>query len=413
MKNKKTVIVLAALAVMLAAGAAWHFIRAQAPSGDASAASGEKDGKGGKGGQQPTVVNVITPARRDVPVVLEASATVTPVSSVELHPQTTSTIRTVHIKEGQFVKAGTLMFSLDDRAERANVDKARAGMARERAALADLERQYQRSVELYQQKFIAKSALETLRSQVEVARAGTGAGAATLQAERVAASYSAIRAPMAGRVGAINVFAGSLVQPATSLTTVTQLDPVDITFTLPESALADLLTAQNSGPVAVQARTGPGSGSGSGAKAVAGMLSFIDNTVDPKAGTIRVKARFDNRDNQLWPGQYANAQVTVRTIRDAIVIPQAAIITSTRGTSVYVVDAGQQAQSVPVTRVHSFGLEAVVTGLSGAEQVITEGKQNLRPGGKVRLAGAGGPVRDKGAGKGEAQAGRGARAEPK
>jgi multidrug efflux system membrane fusion protein len=317
---------------------------------------------------------------------------VTPVSSVELHPQTTSTIRTVHIKEGQFVKAGTLMFSLDDRAERANVDKAQAQIARDRAALADLERQYQRSVELYNQKFIAKSALDTLRSQVEAARAGLGAGAATLQAERVTASYSTIRAPMAGRVGAINVFAGSLVQPASALTSITQLDPIDVAFTVPEAALAELLDAQKSGSVAVEALTA------SEGKPVTGSLSFIDNTVDPKAGTIRVKARFDNRASSLWPGQYATARVTLRTLKDALVVPQTAIMTTPRGTSVYVVGADGKAASVPVAKVHSFGVDAVVTGLAGQEQVITEGKQNLRPGGAVKIAPAAGAAGD-GAGK--------------
>jgi RND family efflux transporter MFP subunit len=222
-----------------------------------------------------------------------------------------------------------------------------------------------------------------------------GAGAAALQAEQVAASYSAIRAPLSGRVGAINVFPGSLVQPATSLTSVTQLDPVDVAFTLPEAALADLLAAQKSGAVAVEASTG------AAGKPVAGTLSFIDNTVDPKAGTIRVKARFDNRGADLWPGQYATARVTVRTLKDAIVIPQTAIITNTRGTSVYVVDAEEKAASKPIARVHSFGMEAAVTGLAGDEKVITEGKQNLRPGGKVRIAPAAGEgAKGKGAGKG-------------
>ena len=385
MTRKKIIVLILVLLAGVGAAAAWK--SNQAPATDAGGAAGQGgNGKGG-GGQPPTVVNIVAPVKRDVPVVLQASGTVTPVSSVDLHPQTTSTIRTVHIKEGQFVKAGALMFSLDDRAGRASVDKAQADIARERAALADLERQYRRNQELFEQKFIAKSALDTLKSQVDAARAGLGAGAATLQAERVTASYSAIRAPMAGRVGAINVFPGSLVQPATSLTSITQLDPVDVAFTLPEAALADLLAAQRSGAVAVQASTG------AAGKPVMGSLSFIDNTVDPKAGTIRVKARFDNRDTQLWPGQYATARVTVRTLKDAIVIPQTAIITSTRGTSVYVVDAEEKAKSVPVTRVHSFDLDAAVTGLTGDEKVITEGKQNLRPGGKVKIAPAAGEGR--------------------
>lgn len=370
MKSKHIVLTLAALA---AAGAgAWYV------SGGKAAPAAKQAGAPGAG-QPPTVVNVVAPQRQDVPVVLQASGTVTPMASVDLHPQTTSTIRKVHIREGQFVKAGELMFSLDDRSENANVGKAQAQMARERAALADLERQYQRSVELHEQKFIARSALDTLRSQVESARAALKAGAAALQAEQVAASYSSIRAPMAGRVGAINVFPGSLVQPATSLTSVTQLDPVNVSFTVPEAALADLLAAQRRGPVAVEASTGA-------AEPVRGKLSFIDNTVDPQAGVIRVKAQFDNRDTRLWPGQFATARITLQTLRDAVVIPQSAIITTTRGTSVYVVGPDQAAQSVPVTRLHSFGLHAAVSGLAGDERVITEGKQNLRPGGKVRLA---------------------------
>lgn len=368
MNSKHIVVTVAALAA-IGAGA-WYLgaNRAAPKAGPA------------QGGQPPTVVNVVAPRRQDVPVVLQASGTVTPVSSVDLHPQTTSTIRKVHIREGQFVKAGELMFSLDERSQNANVGKAAAQLARERAALADLERQYRRSEELYQQKFIARSALDTLRSQVDAARAGLKAGAAALQAEQVAASYSSIRAPMAGRVGAINVFPGSLVQPATSLTSVTQLDPVNVSFTVPEAALGELLAAQRKGAVAVEASAG------GDAEPVRGKLSFIDNTVDPQAGSIRVKAQFDNRDTRLWPGQFATARITLQTLKDAIVIPQSAIITTTGGTSVYVVGDGQAARSVPVTRLHSFGLNAAVSGLAGDEQVITEGKQNLRPGGKVRLA---------------------------
>lgn len=369
MKTKPILIV---LAVALSAAAAWYFTRADQPA--------PGPGAGGKNGEQPpTVVNVVAPVRQDVPVVLSATGSVTPVSSVTLHPQTTSTIRKVHIREGQFVKAGELMFSLDDRSERANVDKAQAQIAREKAALADLERQYARSEQLFAQKFIAQGALDSLKAQVDAARAALGASGAALQAERVAASYSTIRAPLAGRVGAIDVYAGSLVQPATALTTVTQLDPIDVAFTLPESALSDLLAAQKKGALAVQASTGAG-------KPVTGALSFIDNAVDPQAGSIRVKARFSNRDGLLWPGQYANASVTLQTIPNAVVIPQAAIITTPRGTSVYVVDAEQKAASKPVRRLHAFGQSAAVSGLEGNERVITEGKQNLRPGGKIKLA---------------------------
>ncbi|MFL6675437.1 MAG: efflux RND transporter periplasmic adaptor subunit [Massilia sp.] len=362
-------------AVVIVAAAVWYFNHGSGAQAEGAAAGG----KGGRGPQGPTVVNVVAPVRRDVGVELAANGTVTPQRTVDLHPQTTSTIREVHIKEGQFVKAGQLMFTLDDREDRANVDKAQAQVARDQATLSDLERQYKRSQELFAQKFIAQSAVDSLHSQVEAARALLKADNAAARATHVSASYTAIRAPMAGRVGAINVYPGSLVQLATSLTTITQLDPIDVAFTLPESALSALLAAQQRGKVEVAAHAGEG-------KPVSGALSFVDNTVDASTGTIRVKAQFDNRAANLWPGQYVNTSVTVQTIKDAVVIPQAAIIINAKGTYVYVVEKDQTARLVPVRRLHGFGLNAAVSGLAGDEQVITEGKQNLRPGGKVRLA---------------------------
>jgi RND family efflux transporter MFP subunit len=379
---KKNTLALIAILVAAGAGGAWYMNR----GAHAEAESAHGGGKGGA--MPPTTVNVIAPQRQDVGVDVAANGTVTPQRTVDLRPQTTSTIRQVHIKEGQFVQAGQLMFSLDDRSDRASVAQAEAEVARGRASLADLERQYKRSQDLVAQKFLAQSAVDTLKSQVEGARAALAASSAAVRASQVSASYTSIRAPMAGRVGAINVYPGSLVQPSTSLTTVTQLDPIDVAFTLPEANLGSLLAAQKQGKVAVQATTG------GDAKPVTGELSFVDNTVDPTSGTIRVKAQFGNSDGLLWPGQYVNTHVTVRTLKDAVVIPQNAIIINAQGTFVYVMEKDGTARQVPIARQHAFGLNAAVTGLTGNEQVITEGKQNLRPGGKVRLA-AGRPARDK------------------
>ncbi|WP_348695196.1 efflux RND transporter periplasmic adaptor subunit [Duganella fentianensis] len=338
----------------------------------------------GPGQQGPTTVAITAAKRQDVPVVLQANGTVTPISTVDLHAQITSTIARVHIKEGQFVKAGELMFTLDDRAARANVDKAQAQVVRDQAALADVERQYKRAQELFAQKFVAQSALDTLKSQVDSARALLNADMAAARSTSVDASYNSIRAPMAGRVGAINVYPGSLVQVATSLTTITQLDPITVAFTLPESALATLLQAQRDGSVAVKATTGDG------AQEVAGALSFIDNTVDPVAGVIRVKAQFGNKDTRLWPGQYVNTRLVAQVLKDVMVIPQNAIISNTRGTFVYTVDEEQKAKVVNIKRLYAFGESAAVSGLDGSEKIIVDGKQNLRPGGKVRIAAAGG-----------------------
>ncbi len=383
MKTKNIAIV-AGIVIAVGAGM-WAANRGSDAHADGAAAPGGK----GKGAQPPAVVNVVAPHRQDVAVVQQANGTVTPVRTVDLHPQTTATIRQVHIKEGQFVKQGELMFSLDDREDRANLDKAQAQVARDRASLADLERQYKRSQDLFAQHFIAQSAVDTLRAQVDQARATLQADIAAARASSVTTSYTAIRAPMSGRVGGINVYPGSLVQPATSLTTITQLDPITVAFTLPESSLPSLLAAQKRGKVEVEALPG------ADLAPVKGLLSFVDNTVDPQAGTIKVKAEFDNRETTLWPGQYVNTKVIVQTLKDAVVIPQNAIITNAQGTFVYVLEKDHSARLVPVRRVYGAGVDAAVSGLAGSEQVITDGKQNVRPGAKVRLAS------DMGKGKGK------------
>ncbi|MET3134004.1 multidrug efflux system membrane fusion protein [Oxalobacteraceae bacterium GrIS 1.11] len=363
--------------VAVVCGGAWYFTHgASAPSKAAS-------------GPPVTVVTVATPLRQDVPVVLQANGSVTPLSSVDLHPQTTSTIARVHIREGQFVKAGDLMFTLDARSERANVDKAQAQLLRDQAALGDVERQYKRGLELLERHFIAQGAVDTLKSQLDAARALINADAAAMRAVQVDAAYTIIRAPMAGRVGAIAVYPGSLVQLATSLTTITQLDPITVSFNLPESGLSALLAAQKAGAVPVKALLADSG------KEVSGALSFIDNTVDPTSGTIRVKASFGNADSALWPGQYVNARLTVETLKGALVVPQAAIIGNTLGTFVYTMEADHSVQMRPVTRLYAFGLNAAVSGLVGTEKVVVDGKQNLRPGAKVRLAEAGAQSKDK------------------
>ena len=373
--KKTTLGVLVVVAAAVVGAGAWRMTR---PEGDAQHAAG---GGKGKGFQGPTTVNVVTPKRQDVPVTVQANGTVSPISTVDLHPQTTSTIVKVHVKEGQFVQEGQLMFSLDARSEAANLQKAEAQVERDRASLADLERQYKRSTELLAQKFIAQGAVDTLKSQVDAARALLEADIAAARAVKVDQSYTSIRAPMTGRVGAINVYPGSLVQLSTSLTTITQLDPINVAFTVPESSLAALLDAQRAGNVPVQVVR-------DGAAPIEGRLSFIDNTVDPTAGVIRVKAQFANKDTRLWPGQYVNTSMTIRTLKDAIVVPQNAIITNTRGTFVYTVGPDNTAKVANIERVHAFGGDAAVRGLAGDEKIIVEGKQNLRPGGKVRVADA-------------------------
>jgi RND family efflux transporter MFP subunit len=242
--------------------------------------------------------------------------------------------------------------------------------------LADLERQYQRSRELSSQQFISTSAADGIQTQVESQRALAQSDLAAVRAAQVDLSYTAIRAPSAGRVGEVKVYAGSLVQANAVLASVTQIDPIAVSLSVPEGDVNALLAAAKAGTVAVTASL-PDS-------ALKGRLSFVDSSVDPVAGTIRVKAQFDNRNSRLWPGQYVPATITLATLRNAIVVPLAAIITQSDGALVYAVDEQQAARPRKVRVLHTFGKLAAVSGVEEGERIIIEGKQNLRPGAKVR-----------------------------
>ncbi|SFU83077.1 efflux RND transporter periplasmic adaptor subunit [Pseudoduganella namucuonensis] len=348
----------------------------------AAADAGQGGGRAGRAGAGgPTLVRVAAAQRQDVAIESQANGTVVPLSSVEIRPHVSRLLRQVHVKEGQSVRAGALLFTLDDRAEKAVVEQAQAKLRRGEAALADLERQYKRSQELAAQKFISTSATDSLQTQVETARAQLQSDQAALRAAQVDLSHTVLRAPSSGRVGAINVYPGSTVQVNAALATVTRMDPIAVSFTVPESGLADLLAGQRDGGAAVSA-TLPDS-----ARTLRGKLSFIDSAVDPVAGTIRVKAQFSNGDAQLWPGQFVQTRITLATLRGAVVVPQAAVVTGGNGARVYTLGKDQVAQAKTVQLLHAFGNQAAVAGLAAGEQIIVEGKQNLRPGGKVRVEG--------------------------
>lgn len=387
-KNKGLI---AALLAFLAAGAYFWLARAAVPDVSGAKPGGVQDGiqGGAQGGAMPAapgragavpLVRLAAAQQRDVAIEVQANGTVVPLSSVEIRPHVSRLLRQVHVKEGQTVAAGALLFSLDDRAERAGVDQARARLLRNEAALADLERQYRRSQELAAQRFISTSAAETLQTQVEGQRAQVQADQAALRSAEVELSYTSLRAPSAGRIGSINVYPGSTVQVNAALASITQMDPIAVSFAVPESGLAGLLQGQRDGTAAVSA-TLPET-----TRALHGKLSFIDSAVDPVAGTIRAKAQFANASAHLWPGQYVQAKVTLGTLRSAVVVPLAAIVTGSTGSRVYSVGGDQVAQARPVSVLHTFGGLAAVSGLEAGEQVIVEGKQNLRPGAKVKVA---------------------------
>jgi RND family efflux transporter MFP subunit len=337
---------------------------------------------------------------RDVPVRIKANGTVTALQSVELRAQITSTVREVHIREGQNVQKGDLLFSFDARADEANIRKAQAQVEKDRADLATAQRNIERQRELFRQKFISQAALDTAQNQVDTLNGQLAVDQAALESTRVQRGYTEIRAPFSGRTGAIGVRSGSLVQPNSAvLVTIAQIDPITVSFTLPEKELPGLQQALRSSSVAVTAFAQEGG------ERYAGKVTFVDNAVDTATGTIRVKAEFANPQARLWPGMYVNVEMAPRTLANATVIPAQAVQTGPENRFVYVVGDDRKVVSRPVKLAYLDEGFAVVDGLPAGTRVVVEGAQNLRPGSIVTEAtpegGKGEKVKGEGGKKGK------------
>lgn len=358
--------------VLAGAGAWWWSGTAKKPDAQAARRSG-------------AAIPVVT-ARvetRDVPVRLKANGTVTALQSVEVRSQITSTVREVNIREGQDVKKGDPLFSLDARGDEANLKKALAQVEKDRADLATAKRNLARQQELFAQKFISQAALDAVQNQVDTLTGQLAIDQAAVESARVALAYTEIRAPFAGRTGTIAVRAGSLVQPgaaAVPLVTITQIDPIAVAFTLPEKELATLQQALRAG--ALTARAAPQSGGDT----FKGRVTFIDNAVNTSTGTIQVKAEFANPHAQLWPGMYVNVELAPRTLAQATVVPTQAVQTGPEQRFVYVVQEDRKVAALPVKVAYIEESFAVIEGLAPGARIVVEGAQNLRPGSVVAEA---------------------------
>ena len=340
----------------------------------------------------PTTVTTIVVEKKDTPLIIEATGTIVSNGIVDIRPMVTNTVAKIHVKDGQEVKAGDLLFTLDNRNDTANYERLKA-------LAEDAQKQYLRAQELVAKNFISRAGLETSMANAKSAQAAA-------RSAEVQLSYDSIRSPIDGRAGIVNVFPGSLVQAsnvvstatnstATSsvgaMVTITQLNPINVQFVIPEKDIPVLLENQLDGePIIVKVTVGD-----SGKKTYEGKVLVIDNQVDPSIAAVRVKAQIPNNAMTLLPGQFARVSMIASTLKDAIAVPSEAIIMNPRGRMVFVVDKDNKATSKPVKVVYEYLGQSVVTGIEAGDRVVVEGKQSLRPGGKVREAKAAGDSKNK------------------
>jgi membrane fusion protein, multidrug efflux system len=355
----------------------------------------------------PIPVGVATVEQKPVPLQVVAVGTVQAYTSVGVKSQAAGQIVTVHFKEGDEVKRGDLLFTIDQRPLAAAVRQAEANVAKDRAQLrqaeANLDRdlaqldmarvQEKRYNELVRKELVAReqydqiktamTALEATvqadRAAIENARAAISANEAMVDSTKIQLGYTTIRAPMDGRTGNLLVQAGNVLKSNedSPLVVIAQIRPIYVSFGVPERELSAIKTYRERGTLKVEALLE------NGRKSVEGGVTFMNNTVDPTTGTIQLKATFPNTDHSLWPGQFVDVALTLTT-ENALVVPTQAVQTGQKGAYVFVVKADSTVEARPVKVGRRMAREMTIeTGVTAGERVVTDGQLRLVPGARV------------------------------
>ena len=324
-------------------------------------------------------------AQSAVPILVTAIGTMQSIATVMVKSRMDGEIAQVNFEEGQEVNEGDILFTLDDRAVRAQLQQAEANLERERAQLERNQLEVKRQSELAGRGVASAQKLEDVKTSVAVSEATVRASEATVENARVNLNYTSIRAPITGRTGSVALKRGNVVKAVDTgsavipLVTITQLRPIYVALTVPERYLADLRAAMAAGPVQVVA-TIPSQPRAP----IAGTLTFIDNQVDVATGTISLKAKFANEDDRLWPGQFVNVTLTLGVQDDAVVVPNAAIQVGPNGPYVFVIRPDSTVELRLVKPDRTVDDKTVVAeGIAAGEQVVVDGQLRLGNGTRV------------------------------
>lgn len=329
-------------------------------------------------------VRVIAVAQQDVPRYTSAIGSVLSLHSVEVRPQVEGVLTQVLVKEGQWVKEGDLLATLDDRAIRASLDQARAQLGQSQAQIQVAGVDLKRYRLLSTDDGVSKQTLDQQQALVNQLQATVKGNQAAIANAEVQLSYTQIRSPVTGRVGIRNVDPGNLVRTTDTqgLFSVTQIDPIAVEFALPQQMLPTLQALLKApAPALVQAYM---DADGERNLLGEGHLALIDNQISANTGTVRVKAEFDNKDGHLWPGQLVTIRLRTAVEENALVVPPPVVQRSVDGHFVYRLD-GDKVTAVPVKVVYQDSGLNIIAGVKPGERLVLDGQSRLKPGSRVEV----------------------------
>lgn len=304
-------------------------------------------------------------------------------STVDVKAQINGQVMQVHFLQGQDVKQGDLLFTIDPRPFEAALQQAQANLAKDRAQYHEAAADEQRYLTLLRENVGSRQQYDQVEATAASLSASMQADEAAVQTARLNLEYTEIRAPIDGRTGDLLVHAGNLVKPDadTAMVVINQVHPVYVDFSIPEQKLPDVREFMAEQKLAVQVSLPEQQG-----PLESGELSFVDNSVDSKTGTINLKGEFANADSRLWPGEFVNTTLVLREHPGAILVPSQAVQTGQQGSFVFVVEPDMKATIRPVVIGESLDNQTVVTsGLKPGETVVTDGQLRLIPGATVTI----------------------------
>ncbi|HVE21384.1 MAG TPA: efflux RND transporter periplasmic adaptor subunit [Acidocella sp.] len=333
-----------------------------------------------------TPVAVTQVAQGNVPVELSGLGHVQAFNQVTIKPQVSGQITQIDYEQGHVVQKGQLLVQIDPRPFQAKVNQDQANLARDLAHLANARTNLNRDQPLARSGFVSAQQADTQQSMVAQELAAVAADKAVLEQDQLSLDYASIKSPITGVAGLRLVDIGNVVQPSDpqGLVTVTQVTPIAMLFTLPQAELPDVQSAMNHDggrQLTVEAWSDDGT-----RKLATGCLTVINNTVDAASGTITLRAVFTNQDEMLWPGEFVQARLIVKTIPNGLTVPAAVIQRGPNGAYVWVVPHDDKAKAQPVTVGQLVNGQALVTsGLAKGETVVTDGQYGLTPGAPVMI----------------------------